>query len=95
MERRRKDLPLHMAVVLLFTLALLLLFGAASADGLHTVLLRCDGGGFVGITQSGLNRITLTPDSHLTTADGKEWTLNALLAEPGFRLAGAALQTVS
>lgn len=93
MERRRKDLPLRMAVVLLFVaFALLLLCGSASADGPHTVLLRCDGGGFVGITQSGLNRVTLTPDSHLTTADGKEWTLNALLAEPGFRLAGAALR---
>ena len=92
MKRRRKDLPLRTAVVLLFALALLLLCGAASADGPHTVLLRCDGSGFVGITQSGLNKVTLIPNRNLTTADGKEWTLEALLAEPGFRLVGATLR---
>ena len=69
MERGRTDLFIRPAFVLLLALALLFLCGAASADGPHTVVVRCDGGGFVGITRSGLNKVTLTPDRHLITAD--------------------------
>ena len=73
-------------------LVLLLLCGTASAEGPHTVVVKCSGGGFVGISQSKIYGISLTPDTGFTSADGNEWTLETLFREPGFRLEGATLR---
>lgn len=80
------------AGLVLAVLALLLLCSAASADGPHTVVLGCEGGGFVGLSRSRVREVILTPESGAAAADGTSWTLGALLREPGFRLEGAALR---
>lgn len=92
MERSGRMTMSRTAVVLLAALALLLLCGAASADGPHTVVVACGGGGFAGISQSQPYGVTVTPDTRVSTAGGKEYTLDALFREPGFILQGAALR---
>ena len=80
------------AVITLAALLLLLLRGAAAAEAPHTVVLNCGGGGFVGLSGGEECRVVLTPEASFRAADGSEWTLEALLREPGFRLQGAALR---
>ena len=96
MERSKKSLFLHTAGMMLAVLLLLLLCGTAAADGPHTIVVNCRGGGFVGISDQEDFRVTLTPDTRVQAADGSEWTLETLFHEPGFRLEGATLRfTVS
>jgi hypothetical protein len=91
--KRRGNIPsLRIITVFLSALALLFLCGAASAEEPHTVVVSCGGGGFVGILGSQPYGVTLAPDTRVAAADGTEWTLDALLREPGFRLEGATLR---
>ena len=83
---------LRAAGFLLAALALLLSRGAASAQGAHTAVVRCGGGGFVGIVRSQVLRVALAPETHVASADGKQWTLEDLRRAPGFHLEGAALR---
>ena len=92
MKWNRHFLSLCMAAAMLFVLALPFPCVAASDEVPHTVVLKCDGGGFVGISQSKIFSVTLTPDNRFSSAGGKEWTLEALISEPGFRLEGATLR---
>ena len=92
MKRGKHQVSLRAAVILAAAFALLLLCGAASAGGPHTVVVRCGGGGFVGIRRSQPVSLAVTPNGSVTAADGKEWPLEALFSEPGFRLEGAALR---
>ena len=92
MKRGRTGRALHWAVMTLAVLLLLLLCGSGAADELHTVVVNCSGGGFVGIADQEDFRVTLTPDTRVRAADGSEWTLEALFQEPDFRLEGATLR---
>ena len=75
-------------------LALFLLFlpGMAKAGERHTILLRCGGGGFVGMREGRMVPQALAPAETVRDTDGRRWTLSELKALPGFRLHGAALR---
>lgn len=74
----------------------MLLCSGASAEAPHTIVLLCEGEGFVGLSEGEAYRVALTPNTAFRSADGSEWTLQSLLREPGFRLEGATLRfTVS
>ena len=81
MKRGRTGRSLHWAVMTLAVLLLLLLCGGGAADELHTVVVNCSGGGFVGIADQEDFRVTLTPDTRVQAADGSEWTLETLFQE--------------
>ena len=58
---------------------LLLLAGAALADGPHTIVLKCGGDGFVGTDKKGNQKtVTLEPAVSIETDDGETWTLDEL-----------------
>ena len=72
---------------------LLLLAGAALADGPHTIVLKCGGDGFVGTDKKGNQKtVTLEPAVSIETDDGETWTLDELTKLPDFEVVGAALR---
>ena len=82
---------------LLKTITLLLFFlfisiCTAQAGELHTILLPCEGGGYVGRRASKTIRTQIDPQTDFRDAEGGHWTLDALTALPGFRLEAAALR---
>ena len=81
-------------IAAILTAALLLLAGAALADGPHTVMLKCSGNGFAGTDKKGTQKsIVIEPAESVSTEDGEEtYTLAELTKLPDFRLEGAALR---
>ena len=71
---------------------LLLLLAETGAAERHTILLRCGGGGFVGVRQGRVTEQALTPAETARDLDGRRWTLAELKNLPGFRLDAAALR---
>ena len=72
---------------------LLLLAGAALADGPHTIVLKCGGDGFVGTDKKGNQKtVTLEPAVSIETDDGETWTLDELMKLPDFEAGRAALR---
>ena len=64
----------------------------AAAEEVHTVLLPCGGGGFVGRSGGRMAAVTLSPETEVKTADGTAFTLAQLRDLPGFRLRAASLR---
>ena len=81
-------------VAAILTAVLLLLAGAALAEGPHTVMLKCGGNGFVGTDKKGNQKtIVLEPEKSVTDLEEEEtYTLDELAELPGFELQGAALR---
>ena len=78
----------------ILTAVLLLLAGAALAEGPHTVMLKCGGNGFVGTDKKGNQKtIVLEPEKSVTDLEEEEtYTLDELAGMPEFKLLGAALR---
>ena len=83
--------------ILLKTIIILLLLllpacAARAAGELHTILLPCEGGGYVGRRAGKTIRVRIDPRTDFRDAEGETWTLETLAALPGFRLEAAALR---
>ncbi len=77
----------------LLLIILLLLAGAALADGPHTIVLKCGGDGFVGTDKKGNQKtVCLEPAASIETDEGETWTLDELTKLPDFEVVGAALR---
>ena len=60
-------------IAAILTAVLLLLAGAALADGPHTVMLKCGGNGFVGTDKKGNQKtIVLEPEKSVTDLEEEE-----------------------
>ena len=70
----------------------LLCLGPAAAEEVHTVLLTCEGGGFVGRSEGKIRSFTLCPETRAKAADGTVYPLEELRSLPGFRVTGASLR---
>ena len=81
-------------IAAILTAVLLLLAGAALAEGPHTVMLKCGGNGFVGTDKKGNQKsIVVEPADSVSTEDDEEtYTLEELVKLPDFKLQGAALR---
>ena len=81
-------------IAAILTAVLLLLAGAALAEGPHTVMLKCGGNGFVGTDKKGNQKtIVLEPEKSVTDLEEEEtYTLDELAELPGFELQGVALR---
>ena len=96
MEQTKKAGPrFRQAAFVLIALLLLCLTASASAAEYetHTVVLKCDGGGFAGNDRNGATgRIAVTPAAVTVSVDGQKWKLKKLLQLPDFRVECAALR---
>ena len=77
---------------LLLCLPLLLISAPARGEELHTVLLRCAGGGFAGSRNSRPCDAAVLPAPELKDASGQLLTVSALSSLKGFRLESAFLR---
>ena len=80
------------AAAALGALLLLLCTACASADGSHTVQIRCAGGGFTGMLEGSSFGVTLTPEDSVPAADGSVLTVSELLRRPDCRPGAVALR---
>jgi len=88
MERMKRIFPGVLILALI-----LLLAGTAAADGHHTFMLKCSGGGYVGRVRAGeMSEVRPEPAAGFTLEEDREWTLAELRQLPDFRLEGAAMR---
>ena len=81
------------AIAALAFCAVLLFSCAALAEGRHTVVLSCGGGGDVGTLRRGRKKeAVLAPGAGFATEEGETISLEEMLALPDFRLECAALR---
>ncbi len=93
------DRTIHMGrrcrcvIFLLAAVLLLLAAGSAMAEERHSVVIRCDGGGFAGNLKSGKKgTITVKTDTEIQAPDGSKWTMKELAELPDFELERAVMR---